>query len=72
MRITVRVTPRASRRELSREPDGSFTAAVVEPPVGGKATDAVRRLLAEHFDIAPSRVQLLMGHASRVKVFEIL
>ncbi len=70
-RISVKVTPRASRNELVELPDGGFVARVAAPPADGAANRAVIRLLAEHFDIAPSRIRLVSGAASRQKVFEV-
>jgi hypothetical protein len=71
MRITVRVTPRARSVRITKSDDGSFSIAVTAPPEHGKATDAARRALAEHLGLTPSRVSLIMGAASRTKVFEI-
>jgi uncharacterized protein YggU (UPF0235/DUF167 family) len=44
---------------------------VKEPPVEGRANDAVRRALARHFGVAPSSVRVLRGHKGRRKVAEI-
>lgn len=70
-RISVKVTPRASRNELTPLSDGSFTAKVTAPPADGEANRAVIRLLADYFDIAPSRIRLVSGACSRQKVFEV-
>lgn len=70
-RISVKVTPRASRNELTPLPDGSFAAKVTAPPTDGEANRAVIRLLADYLDIAPSRIRLVSGASSRQKVFEV-
>jgi uncharacterized protein (TIGR00251 family) len=41
------------------------------PPVDGKANDAVRRLLAEHFGVSTSKIEIVAGHRSRDKTVEI-
>lgn len=69
--VQVRVVPKASRNELTVQPDGSFVARVTVPPEKGQANEAVRQLLAQHFDVAPSRVELLSGATSRSKRFRI-
>lgn len=37
----------------------------------GKATEAACRLLAEYFGCAPSLVQCLRGHTSRIKTISL-
>jgi hypothetical protein len=71
MRITVRVTPQARIASIKHADDGSYLISVTAPPERGKATDAARRALAAHLGVAPSRLSLLMGAASRTKVFEL-
>jgi uncharacterized protein YggU (UPF0235/DUF167 family) len=46
-------------------------AKVREKPEDGKATEAVRDLLARALGLAPSRVELLRGATSREKQFRI-
>jgi uncharacterized protein YggU (UPF0235/DUF167 family) len=44
---------------------------VAAPPVDDRANAAVRELLAELFEIAPSEVALVSGGKSRVKRFRL-
>jgi hypothetical protein len=44
---------------------------VAEPPAGGEANAAVRRFLADAFDVPQARVQLLSGAGSRRKRWRI-
>ncbi|MGQ9902562.1 MAG: DUF167 domain-containing protein, partial [Fimbriimonadales bacterium] len=69
--VQVRVIPRAGRNALEAQPDGSFVARVRVPPERGQANEAVRHLLAQHFDVAPSCVILLSGATSRHKRYRI-
>lgn len=71
MRITVRAHPRAKLARLKALGPTEFEVWVTEAPEKGKATDAVRRSLARHLGYAPSRLSLIMGEASRTKVFEV-
>ena len=65
--VTVRVTPGASRNEIS-ERDGTLVVRVTAPPVEGKANKAVIRLLAKHFGVPPSQMEIVRGQNSREKV----
>ena len=49
-----------------------YRVSVKEPPVGGKANEAVVRALAKYFDVAPSLVSLISGATAKRKVFEIM
>ncbi len=71
MRITVIAKPgsRAASVKLI-EPD-RYEISVTQRPEKGKANDAVRRALAKHLRIAPSRLSLVMGQTSSTKVFEV-
>lgn len=69
--LQVRVQPKARRNEIVRQTDGSFHARVTAAPEDGAANRAVIALLAEAFDVAPSRVALVRGAASRDKMFRI-
>ncbi|MQC17891.1 MAG: DUF167 domain-containing protein [Chloroflexi bacterium] len=46
-RITVRITPRASRDEVVGERDGLVLVRVTAPPVEGAANEALVRVLAK-------------------------
>ena len=70
-RITVRVHPGAHHASVTELAADEYAIAVREPAERGRATDAARRALAEHLGVAVSRLSLLMGHTSRVKVFSV-
>jgi uncharacterized protein YggU (UPF0235/DUF167 family) len=57
MRVTVKVKPNSKEDRVEK--------------TGGKANDAVREALSEYFGVKRSRVTLLIGAASRQKVFDI-
>jgi uncharacterized protein (TIGR00251 family) len=69
--VTVRVKPGSSRNEVVEEPDGVLVVRVNAPPVEGKANKAVCKLVAKHYGLAPSRVEIVRGHASREKVLRL-
>ena len=70
MRVTVRVTARASRDEVHL--DGStLRVRVSAAPIDGKANEAVKRLLAGRLGLRPTEVTLVNGATSRLKAFEL-
>lgn len=69
--FSVRVMPRASRREVVEEAPGKLKVYVTAAPEDGKANEAVRELLAEYFHAPKTRVRILKGEKSRNKIVEI-
>ncbi|WP_235982123.1 DUF167 domain-containing protein [Novosphingobium aerophilum] len=69
-RLAVRVTPGARGEEIAVV-DGRVLVKVRARPEGGKATEAVRNLLAEALDLPASRLELLRGATSREKLFRV-
>lgn len=70
-RIAVRVQPRAARQELAGLRDGVLVVRVTAPAVDGRANKALCRLLADHLDVAPSRLTLVRGERSREKLIDV-
>lgn len=69
--LEVRVQARARRNEVVAQADGVFRVRVTAAPEGGEANRAVIALLAEALGVAPSRIALVRGAASRDKLFRI-
>lgn len=72
MKISVKARPGAKRAYVEEMDGGVFTVAVTEPPVDGRANDAVMKALAAHFGVAQARVRMISGHTSKNKIVEIL
>ncbi len=72
MRVSVTVVPRARSTRVERTGEHAFRVSVTAPPHEGRANDAVVKALAEHFQIARSRVRIVRGTVSRHKVVEIV
>jgi len=68
--VTVRVMPRSGRSAVEAGPEG-IVVRVRAAPEGGRANEQARRTLAEALGVPSSRVRLVRGSRSRVKVFEI-
>jgi len=69
--LRVRVTPRAHRDEIAGERAGALLVRVTAPPEGGRANTAVCKVIARALRIAPSRVSVLRGGASRNKLVRV-
>ena len=83
MRIVVKVKPSSKIQSVERQTQATldlglekemlvYKVSVKEPPVGGKANEAVVRALAEYFEVSKSQVTLLKGGSVKNKIFEIL
>jgi uncharacterized protein (TIGR00251 family) len=70
--VVVKVKPGSRKGPLvETDADGQLTVYVREPAVDGKANAAVIRVLAEHFGVPPSRLELASGAGARIKRFRI-
>jgi uncharacterized protein len=70
--LVVRVKPGSRKGPLVEvAADGELTLHVRERAVEGRANEAVVKLLAKHFGVSPSRVEMVSGATSRVKRFHV-
>ena len=67
----VRVVPRAARSGIAGIQDDALKVRIMAPPVEGKANEACARLLAEMLGVKNGQVQIIAGHASRVKTVAV-
>ena len=70
-RLTVKVHPRARRSALAGRLGDAWKLSLAAPPVDGKANDECVRFFAEFARVPRSRVRIVMGLTSRLKVVEI-
>jgi uncharacterized protein (TIGR00251 family) len=75
LRFAVRVKPGARRNTVGGRWQGStvtaLVVAVTAPAVEGKANEAVRRALADAFEVRRQDVMLVTGERGRDKLIEI-
>lgn len=71
--LTVRVTPRARKSEISgfRE-DGTLKIRVTAPPVEGKANAAVIKVLASVLSVRKRNIEIVAGHKGLDKIISIM
>jgi len=70
-RVTVKVHPRAKRSAAAGRLGDAWKIALAAPPVDGKANDECVRFFADLAKVPRSRVRIVMGLTSRLKVVEI-
>jgi len=69
--ITVKAKPAARENKVEKIRESHFIVSVKEPPVQGRANQAIIKLLADYFSVSQGSVQLVSGFTSRNKIFEI-
>jgi len=67
----VRLIPRSSKSEVVGEHDGALKIRISAPPVDGAANGELIRVLAKHFGVAKSSVEIVAGHTSKTKRIRI-
>lgn len=72
MRIYVKVTPRASKNEVIKTAEGEYSVKITAPPVDGEANGMLVRVLADHFGVAKTCVQIVGGKTAKTKIVDIL
>jgi uncharacterized protein (TIGR00251 family) len=70
-RLRVRVSPGARRGGVAGRVGEAWKLRVTAPAEGGRANEAVVRLLAETVDVPRRQVALVSGHTAREKVVEL-
>lgn len=70
-RISVTVSPGASRTELVGRHGEGWKARVAAPPERGRANQALVELLAAALEVAAGSVRVVAGQRSRSKIVEI-
>ena len=67
-RLTLRVSPGASRSAIVGRHGAGWKVRVAAPPEDGKANDAVVRLLADTLALHERDVRIVSGRTSRDKI----
>ena len=72
MRIFIKAKPNSREEKVEKIDDLNYVVSVKEPPVKGKANEAIRNALAVYFKTGSSRVKIISGYSSRNKIIEIV
>lgn len=71
MKIFVKAKAGAKVAGVTKISGNTYAVAVKEPPVDGRANEAIARALAKHLGVPPSNVRLIGGATAKQKLFEI-
>lgn len=70
-RLSVKVSPRASRNEVVGWVGDKLKIKVAAAPEGGRANDALVAFVAEQLGVPRRNVRVATGHTSSSKILEI-
>jgi uncharacterized protein (TIGR00251 family) len=70
-RVRLRVSPGANSAHVVGRHGEAWKVRVAAPPEGGRANEAVVRLLAETLSLPRDAVTLVSGHGARDKIVEL-
>ena len=70
MEIKVRVVPNSSNQGVKEE-DGILKVHLNSPPAEGRANKELIEVLAEHFKVKKSQIEIIRGLKSREKTIKI-
>jgi len=71
VRIFVKAKPNSREEKVEKIDESNYVVSVKEPPVKGKANEAIRNALAVYFKTGSINVKIISGHSSRNKIIEI-
>ncbi|KAF0180537.1 MAG: hypothetical protein FD164_1754 [Nitrospirae bacterium] len=69
--IEVKVTPRSSKKGVAGLTGGCLAVKLTAPPVDGEANAQLREVLADHFAVCRSDVEIIKGASSRRKTVKL-
>jgi len=83
MKIFVKAKPNAKEEKIrkieetanlfgnNKQTSDTYEVWIKEPPVDGKANEAIAEILVKHFGVSKSQIILISGFSSKQKIFEI-
>ena len=72
MLINVKVKPNARKNSVQKVDENNFVVFTTATPEDGKANKSVIELLSGFFHIAKSKITIIKGTTSKIKIIEIL
>jgi uncharacterized protein (TIGR00251 family) len=71
IQVAIKVYPRARKQEIEELPSGELKLKVKSPPLKGRANREVIEILSSYFRLSPSRVRIIRGEKSRLKLVSL-
>ena len=71
MKIVVKAKPSSKEDRVEKIDENNFIVYVREPPVDGRANNAITKLLADYFGVKPYLVEIVSGSWSKTKIIKI-
>jgi uncharacterized protein len=71
MRLTIVAKPKKKQTKVIQISPDTYAVSVKEPPVDGRANEAIIKTLAQYFSLSPSQITLVSGHTGKIKVVEV-
>ncbi len=71
MRIYAKVLPRSSRNEIKKIGEDEYKIKLTAPPVKGEANSLLIKILAKHFGVSKTSVQIIGGKSAKTKIIEL-
>ena len=72
MKFFLKAKPNAKEDKIEKIDENHFVVSTKEPPVNGRANQAILRILADYFDVSPSQIKIISGLTSKNKIIEII
>jgi len=69
--IKVKVLPRSSRTEIAGRGNDVYRVKITDPPVEGRANQALIALLAEKLEVPKRDIEIVSGKSGRLKTIRI-
>jgi uncharacterized protein len=70
-RLRLRVSPGATRAGVAGRHGDGWKVRVAAPPEGGRANEALVRLLAEMLELPRRDIEIVAGHSGRDKIVSL-
>jgi len=69
--VKVKIVPGSSQNKIVGVYNNALKITITAPPVEGKANKKCITYLAKYFDVAKSRIEIISGKTSKIKLIKI-
>jgi hypothetical protein len=72
VKVSIIAHPNSKKPRIEKDLFNSLHVYVSEPPLEGKANNAIRDALTKYFEVKKSDILIISGEKSKNKIFEVL